>query len=94
MTLLSLLHCENFLSQEVVGQVLATPHINLGEFSRSPVQLARTHDANWGLGGPGANGGIGNGNGNGNGNGKGSSKLPATIVVQLKMEEIYGRYGP
>ena len=36
----------------------------------------------------------GNGNGNGNGNGKGSSKLPATIVVQLKMEEIYGWYGP
>ena len=31
--------------------------------------------------------------GNGNGNGKGSSKLPATIVVQLKMEEIYGWYG-
>ena len=30
----------------------------------------------------------------GNGNGKGSSKLPATIVVQLKMEEIYGWYGP
>ena len=25
---------------------------------------------------------------NGNGNGKGSSKLPATIVVQLNMEEI------
>ena len=37
------------------------------------------------------NGGNGNG---GNGNGKGSSKLPATIVVQLKMEEIYGWYGP
>ena len=36
----------------------------------------------------------GNGNGNGNGNGKGSSKLQATIVVQLKMEEIYGWYGP
>ena len=35
-----------------------------------------------------------NGNGNGNGNGKGSSKLPAAIVVQLKMEEIYGWYGP
>ena len=40
------------------------------------------------------NGGNRNGNGNGNGNGKGSSKLPATIVVQLKMEEIYGWYGP
>ena len=36
----------------------------------------------------------GNGNGNGNGNGKGSSKLQATIVVQLKMEEMYGWYGP
>ena len=30
----------------------------------------------------------------GNGNGKRSSKLPATIVVQLKMEEICGWYGP
>ena len=30
----------------------------------------------------------------GNGNGKGSSKLQATIVVQLKMEEMYGWYGP
>ena len=37
---------------------------------------------------------VNGGNGNGNGNGKGSSKLPATIVVQLKMEEIYGWYGP
>ena len=41
------------------------------------------------------NGGNGNrsrnGNRNGNGNGKGSSKL---LVVQLKMEEIYGWYGP
>ena len=35
----------------------------------------------------------GNGNENGNGNGKGSSKLQATIAVQLKMEEIYGWYA-
>ena len=36
---------------------------------------------------------VNGGNGNGNGNGKGSSKLPATIVMQLKMEEIYGWSG-
>ena len=45
-------------------------------------------------GGNGNGNGNGNRNGNGNGNGKGSSKLQATIVVQLKMEEIYSWYGP
>ena len=54
--------------------------------------LHETHVGNSQLSWATVNGG--NGNGNGNGNGKGSSKLPATIVVQLKMKEIYGWYGP